>query len=263
MRFGNAAVAAASSMAVLFFVLMTLIATALPVEGAGATLLVPSDDYPTIQDAIDAANDGDEIRVFGDDDSVYLEQLQITRAITLSGGWNEDFSVRGPGRSILSANSAGRPISITAATTDTVVTIIGFSVIRGDATGLGGFEPSMQLGDPGAIGNPGNDDGSNPLLRDAAATAAQPSDTLDALLADAEAQAALTFFRNASEQAALASPCGECGWDVRLRGRLVQRRSRRQAHRQSVRQQPGQFRRRWRGWRRLYRQPTGGECLAA
>lgn len=99
----------------------------------GNTIKVPG-DYPTIQGAIDAATDGDEILVAS---GLYKENLSITGGIALSGGWNDDFTTRSPGNTGINGNGAGRVISITCPTSDTVVTIDGFTIFGGDASGLG------------------------------------------------------------------------------------------------------------------------------
>ena len=103
------------------------------VTAAGDTIKVP-DDYPTIQGAIDAATDGDEIWVAS---GIYTENLSITEGITLSGGWSDDFSTRNPGNTGINGNGLGRVISITCPISDTVVTIDGFTIFGGDASGLG------------------------------------------------------------------------------------------------------------------------------
>ena len=109
-------------------------------------------DYPTIQDAINAAQDGDEVRIQGGPDLEtplsYMERLIITKGITLSGGWSEDFSENSFGRhpTILDAEDGGRAISITCPVSTTVVTIYHLIIMNGDATGLGGVGRRMRLG---------------------------------------------------------------------------------------------------------------------
>jgi len=104
---------------------------------AGDTIKVP-DDYPTIQGAIDAAADGDTILVART--TFYEENLSITKGITLSGGWDANFIAREVPTytTFLSGQYGDRVISITSATSDTVITIDGFTIKHGNATGLGG-----------------------------------------------------------------------------------------------------------------------------
>jgi hypothetical protein len=92
------------------------------------------DDYPTIQAAIDAAAEGDEIWVAK---GLYTENLSINKGIALYGGWNSSFTLQSPGDTTIDGNKTGRTISITCASSDTVVTIDGFAIQNGDATGLG------------------------------------------------------------------------------------------------------------------------------
>ena len=107
----------------------------------GNTIKVP-DDYPTIQEAIDAAADGDVIWVrLG----FYDGNLTIDKGVSLIGGWNDDFTDRNvpTTTSIIQGNGEGRGISITTAASDTVVKIDGFTIKDGNATGLGGaLEPT-------------------------------------------------------------------------------------------------------------------------
>ena len=62
-------------------------------------------DYPTIRAAIDAAEEGNEIRVAA---GVYTEKLSITKGVTLTGGWDDDFSTRQPGDSTIDGQRLGR-----------------------------------------------------------------------------------------------------------------------------------------------------------
>ena len=102
-------------------------------HAAGTTFKVP-DDYPTIQGAIDAAGHGDTILVA---QGTYTENLSVATGLTLSGGWNVDFTSRVVGTSIIDGDHVGRVISITCSSSDTVVTVDGFTVQNGDASGLG------------------------------------------------------------------------------------------------------------------------------
>jgi photosystem II stability/assembly factor-like uncharacterized protein len=105
-----------------------------PIQAHRDPINVPT-DYASIQAAIDAAADGDEIRV---KEGTYLENLSVSKGITLSGGWNAKFTEQEPGYSTIDGQGLGRAISITCATSNTVVTIDGFTVQGGNATGLGG-----------------------------------------------------------------------------------------------------------------------------
>jgi hypothetical protein len=106
-----------------------------PVQPSQSVIKVP-DDYPTIQAAIDAAAEGDEILVAS---GHYTENLSINKGITLSGGWNISFTLQNTGDlSVILGMDTGRAISITGTTSDTVVAIDSFYIQDGNATGLGG-----------------------------------------------------------------------------------------------------------------------------
>jgi hypothetical protein len=117
----------------LFLLFCRLIGTAVPAHADGSFLRVP-DDYATIQAAIDAAQPGDEIRILAD---VFEETLFVSKSITLSGGWNEDFTEPSPFYTALEPTGLGRGITISG-TADVAVAIDAFAVLGGDATGLGG-----------------------------------------------------------------------------------------------------------------------------
>jgi fibronectin-binding autotransporter adhesin len=114
-----------------------------PALAAGSIIKVP-DDYATIQAAIDAVGDGDTILVAT---GTYYENLSITEGITLSGGWDTAFVTRSPGDSTIDGQDLGRVISITCAISDTLVTIDGFKIQNGDASGLG-MSVAAQFPDP-------------------------------------------------------------------------------------------------------------------
>jgi parallel beta-helix repeat protein len=59
-------------------------------EAGAATIRVPR-DYPTIQQAIDAARKGDTVRV---SQGTYYENVALKERVTLQGGWNKNFSGR-------------------------------------------------------------------------------------------------------------------------------------------------------------------------
>lgn len=105
------------------------------VRAAGVEIRVP-DDYATIQEAINAASDGDVILVQAGD---YDENLVITRPLTLSGGWDEDFEEQDPGDSTINGGQSGRVISITLDSNAKVVRIDGFTIVNGDASNLSGL----------------------------------------------------------------------------------------------------------------------------
>ena len=118
----------------LLALLLLLAAGAQPAARAdGNTLKVP-DDYATIQAAIDAADEGDEIWVAT---GVYTENLSINKGLALYGGWNISFTLQTPGDSIVYGSNIGRVISITCARSDVVVRVDGFTIVGGDASGLG------------------------------------------------------------------------------------------------------------------------------
>lgn len=124
----------------MILLLALAVAAQAPAQPNQEPIKVP-DDYPTIQQAIDAAEEGDEIWVAA---GTYLESLSITKGITLSGGWNITFTVRTPGDSTIDGLGLRRVISITCPTSDTVVTIDGFTVANGNATLRGGGPPGLR-----------------------------------------------------------------------------------------------------------------------
>ena len=113
--------------------LMLAVGAQAPAHANSNIIKVP-DDYATIQAAIDAAAEGDEIWVAK---GVYTENLSINKGSALYGGWNVSFTLQTPGDSTVNGNNVGRVISITCAVSDTVVTIDGFTVVGGVASGLG------------------------------------------------------------------------------------------------------------------------------
>ena len=93
-------------------------------------------DFTTIQAAVDAASPGDEVRVSAEE---YEEHLTITKALTLSGGWDAGFASQA-GQTVLSNPDAvhpighGRMITASAETISDVITIDHFSVLNGNAS---------------------------------------------------------------------------------------------------------------------------------
>ncbi|HKZ86738.1 MAG TPA: choice-of-anchor Q domain-containing protein [Anaerolineae bacterium] len=94
-----------------------------------STLTVcPSCTYTTIDAALEAAANGDLIRVAS---GAYSERLTITKTVTLEGGWNESFTTRAPGASVIDAQRAGRVMTVLGLVSPT---IDGFTITGGDAT---------------------------------------------------------------------------------------------------------------------------------
>ena len=124
--------ASAGALATLTFFL--LLAGQVPARAAAKILLVP-DEYPSIQAAIDAAAEGDEIRVVSGE---YFERLVITKSVQLLGGWDGAYTAQTNTLSTVDAQGAGRGLTVRAAPIAPSVVISGFRFTKGDATGLGG-----------------------------------------------------------------------------------------------------------------------------
>lgn len=93
-------------------------------------LRVPSDEYPTIQSAVDAASDGDTVLVAA---GRYVENISITnKSITLK-------SIHGPRMTILDGASKKSVIFYRAGEPGKYFTLEGFTVINGAGTTLGGI----------------------------------------------------------------------------------------------------------------------------
>lgn len=72
-----------------------------------------ADVYPSIQDAIAAAGDGESVHV---PTGHYSETLQITKTITLQGGWDPGCTTRvstDPAATVIDGGGAGSVVSIT------------------------------------------------------------------------------------------------------------------------------------------------------
>ena len=120
-----------------FCLLLALLLAPLPVSAQGAVICVaPIGDFPTIQEAIDAASDGDEIRVAG---GSYFEQLAFTRSLQLSGHWDDDCASQdNDSPTVVDAAGEGRGVTILSVTITPTVLISNFRFLHGDASGLGG-----------------------------------------------------------------------------------------------------------------------------
>lgn len=121
-----------------------------PAQADAPVIRVPG-DYPTIQQAIDAAQPGDTIQVVGQDEIgnevQYSEKLVITKSLTLVGNLSPSYTVTST-HAIIYAASDGRAVTILPEQSPggmrvnptLAVTMEGFSLLYGDATGLGGAE---------------------------------------------------------------------------------------------------------------------------
>ncbi len=86
--------------------------------------------YSAIQSAINAASDGDTVRVA---QGTYPEAITITKSINLEGGWNSDFSAR-DWDTYITTIDAQRTASVIKVSGHVTVTIEGFTITGGDAS---------------------------------------------------------------------------------------------------------------------------------
>jgi parallel beta-helix repeat protein len=98
------------------------------VLGQAGTLTVPT-EYPTIQDAIDAAVDGDTVLV---DDGTYVENINfLGKAITV-------ISVNGPESTVIDGNASGSVVTFNSGEgTNSVLS--GFTICNGETDDGGGI----------------------------------------------------------------------------------------------------------------------------
>lgn len=135
------------TLALTLVALVTLGLAAPPVTPAAtaAVIKVPL-EYPTIQQAIDAAQPGDTILVVGwhlnSDEPyfAYTETLVITKSLTLIGSVNRTYEITSSYSAVIDADRQGRAVTILTDTGEVQVTMQGFILTGGDATGLGGAE---------------------------------------------------------------------------------------------------------------------------
>ena len=140
------------ALALALVALVTLSLAASPVTPAAtaAVIKVPL-EYPTIQQAIDAAQPGDTILVLGwtgdpyDPYPTYAENLVITKSLTLIGNVTTTYEIQSGSYAIVDAANPGRTVTILTDTGAVTVTMQGFILTGGDASGLGGAE-AIDLG---------------------------------------------------------------------------------------------------------------------
>lgn len=104
----------------------------------------PSPCYTDIQDAVDAASPGDEVRIAQGTYTGVQQRNGITQVVyiakdlTLLGGWSEDFSLRKPSAfpTVIDAQGLGRAVALSG---PVEVTLNGLEITGGDARGLGGL----------------------------------------------------------------------------------------------------------------------------
>jgi parallel beta-helix repeat protein len=98
-------------------------------------------NYTSIQAAVDAASPGQTVQVA---EGTCYENVSIAKSVVLQGGWNTSFTTRAAdpaSASTIDGLGAGRVVSITEKSGSIAVTIDGFTITGGDATGLGGSGP--------------------------------------------------------------------------------------------------------------------------
>ena len=120
---------------------LAMIGTATPASAANLCTF----GYGSIQDAIDAAGDGDTVRIaYG----TYYETLVITEDITLQGGWSAKCTTHlyeDPQQTVIDGGAAGSVASITGGSTATLdtLTLTNGHAQKGGGVYVSGASPTL------------------------------------------------------------------------------------------------------------------------
>lgn len=165
--------------ALLLALLSVYAGLAKPVGAAAEYIRVPG-DAATIQEAVDSAESGAEIRVQGGE---YFEHIVITKSVRLSGSWTGDFSVQDTQNpTIIKGSGSGRPVTVFTVDVTPTVVMSYMVIMEGNASGLGGVvTPTVAL-----VSNSSAAAAAAPITAGTPPVAA----TIAQLRADLEAQAA-------------------------------------------------------------------------
>jgi len=134
----SATAVAATALVALYLAMM---ATATPASAANLCTF----GYGSIQAAIDAAGDGDTVRIaYG----TYHENLVITEDITLQGGWSSKCTTRlyeDPQHTIIDGGAAGSVVSVTTGSTATLdtLTLTNGHAQKGGGLYVSGASPTL------------------------------------------------------------------------------------------------------------------------
>lgn len=161
--------------AALLVALLSIYAGLAKPAGAAAEYIRVPGDAATIQEAVDSAESGAEIRVQGGE---YNEHIVITKSLRLSGSWTGDFSVQDTkSPTIIKGGGSGRPLTVFTVDVTPTVVMSYMVLMDGNATGLGGVvTPTTAL-----VGS---------SLTASTAAAPQSPAAVEQLRTDLEAQAA-------------------------------------------------------------------------